>query len=262
MASAAEDVVMTLDFTLDRAAEVPIGVQLAWAIRTRIEDGRLTAGRRLPGLREVAEVLGVNSNTVRAVYSRLELEGLVDSRQGSGTFVAAAPPRGVSASAIATSAAQEALEVGVDPREVAAALYVTATRTDASGASEASRMPRAETAGATKTAASNEASRKRLLRSQIAALQQTVGELEAEHPTLVAPPAEHGAQAAHDGPRLPSAEELEQVRLGLLRRLAALQAQIDALIGPSMAQKKPAGKVALSKRPARRSSSQPAPAGA
>ena len=41
------------------------------------------------GLRELAEASGVNVNTVRAVYQRLEQEGLIDSQQGSGTFVAA-----------------------------------------------------------------------------------------------------------------------------------------------------------------------------
>ncbi|HEY1689815.1 MAG TPA: winged helix-turn-helix domain-containing protein [Solirubrobacteraceae bacterium] len=214
MSSASAGVADVLDFTLDRAAEVPLGVQLAWAIRTRVEDGRLTPGMRLPGLRDVAEALGVNANTVRAVYSRLELEGLVESRQGSGTFVAAAPPRSASASAIATSAAQEALQIGVDPREVAAALYVSATSTESASSLVASSL---------------EASRRRLLRTQIAALEQAIGELESEHPTLLAPTTAPGAKTRRAAPKLPSADELEQVRLGLLRRLATLQAQIDAL---------------------------------
>lgn len=85
------------DLVLDRDAEVPIGVQLAWALRTRIRDGRFTPGQRLPALRDLAEALGINANTVRAVYQRLENEGIIDSQQGSGTFVAdlPAPPSAV-----------------------------------------------------------------------------------------------------------------------------------------------------------------------
>ena len=78
---------------IDRDAEVPIGVQLAWALRSRIDDGRLAPGQRLPGLRDLAEASGVNVNTVRTVYQRLEQEGLIDSQQGSGTFVRATPRR-------------------------------------------------------------------------------------------------------------------------------------------------------------------------
>ncbi|HEX4564271.1 MAG TPA: winged helix-turn-helix domain-containing protein, partial [Solirubrobacteraceae bacterium] len=79
-----------LRLAIDRDAEVAIGVQLAWALRARIEDGSARAGERLPGLREVADATGLNINTVRAVYQRLDGEGLIDSRQGSGTFVSAA----------------------------------------------------------------------------------------------------------------------------------------------------------------------------
>ena len=54
-----------------------------------MQDGTLDPGDRLPSVREFADVAGVNVNTARAVYSRLESEGLVSSEQGRGTFVAA-----------------------------------------------------------------------------------------------------------------------------------------------------------------------------
>src|ERR1700730_3337478 len=76
------------EIAIDRDAEVPIGVQLAWALRARIRDGSFGPGQRLPGLRELAEATGVNANTVRAVYQGLDREGLIDTLQGSGTFVA------------------------------------------------------------------------------------------------------------------------------------------------------------------------------
>jgi len=110
--------------SVDRKADVPIGVQLAWALRTRIGPGGFAPGQRLPGMRDLAEAIGVNLNTVRAVYQRLEQEGLIESQQGSGTFVAPSDRQGPAASSIAATAARTARATGVDPREVAAALYV------------------------------------------------------------------------------------------------------------------------------------------
>ena len=72
-----------------------MGTQLAWRLRELVGAGALSSGDRLPSVRELAAAAGVNVNTVRAVYGRLEHEGLVRSEQGRGTFVSGAP--GVSA---------------------------------------------------------------------------------------------------------------------------------------------------------------------
>lgn len=201
-----------LDFAVDRNAEVPIGVQLVWALRARIRDGRLEPGQRLPGLRELAEALEINANTVRAVYQRLEHEGIIESQRGSGTFVATDPPTQHSAAGtIAANAAREAHETGVDPREVAAALYV-------------------EVEPAARAAAPDEhAERRRRLRTQIAALEQALAELEVAHPGVLAP---SGATRGRRGPRLLGVAELEQVQTHLVRRLAALQVAVDAAEEP------------------------------
>jgi len=205
-----------LDFTLDRGADVPLGVQLSWAMRTRIGDGRFVPGARLPGLRELADAVGVNVNTVRSVYGRLEQDGLVESRQGSGTFVSEPEPGWARAITLATDAARQARRTGVDPREVAAALYVSSSLESRDA----------------------EAQRRSRLRAQIAALEQAAAELETLHPSLpgMLPHEPESAEASGDGrrpatrdARLPSAEELEQVRLSLLRRLTSLQTAIDAL---------------------------------
>ncbi|MGB2710195.1 MAG: GntR family transcriptional regulator, partial [Conexibacter sp.] len=116
----------TLDITLDRDAEVPIGVQLTWALRTRILGGTLAPGHRLPGLQRLAGELGVNANTIRAVYQRLEHDGLVETRHGSGSYVAGAPRDRDALDQLAATAAHAARDAGVDPRDVAAALYVQA----------------------------------------------------------------------------------------------------------------------------------------
>jgi DNA-binding transcriptional regulator YhcF (GntR family) len=248
---------LRLDIKIDRGAEIPIGVQLAWALRSRIRDGHLQPGQRLPGLREVAEATGVNVNTVRAVYQRLEQAGLIDTQQGSGTFVAAIPPRPSAVASIAADAAREAHETGVDPREVAAALYVSPVRPG-------------------RASAADPAGRRRVLREQIAALERTLGELEAKHPG-VAPAREHAH--AGIGPTLLSVSELEEVRTLLVRRLALVQAAIDGLVSEARERKprepapkrakrareeqpkvaaEPASKPAARARP----STRPAPAGA
>ncbi|OOG60360.1 PLP-dependent aminotransferase family protein [Rhodanobacter sp. C03] len=65
-------------------------------LRAAVLDGRLVPGSKLPGERQSAVFFGVSRNTVARVYARLAIEGLVQPRQGSGTYVAAKqsrPPR-------------------------------------------------------------------------------------------------------------------------------------------------------------------------
>jgi DNA-binding transcriptional regulator YhcF (GntR family) len=193
------------DLAIDRNGEIPIGVQLAWALRARIGDGRLAPGRRLPGLRELAEMLGINANTARTVYQRLEQEGLIDSRQGTGTFVASDPQEPSAVGQIVADAALQARKTGVDPREVAAALYVAAE-------------PPLD-------AAAQASERRRELRTQIAALEQALSEIQASHPGLIPAPSK---PLRHAGPRLLSVEELERVRTALVRRLATAEPTLRA----------------------------------
>ncbi len=221
------------DMAIDRDAEVPIGVQLAWSLRTRIADGELRAGQRLPGLRELAEAVGVNLNTVRTVYQRLEHEGLLESQQGSGTFVA---PRSVAATAVGTiaaTAARAARETGVDPREVAAALYVA---------------PEPPAPSASDSADLSQIGQRQLLRRQIAAFESALGEIEAAHPGVA--PAPSQSSGAPAGPALLGTAELELVRTTLVRRLATVQAAIDAHGRPTDERQPPAGPRARSRKAA------------
>ena len=81
-----------MDLRVDRQSGLPLGHQLVERLRSQIESGALQPGDRLPSVRDAAVAAGVNVNTVRAAYGRLERDGLVSSQHGRGTFVA--PPAG------------------------------------------------------------------------------------------------------------------------------------------------------------------------
>jgi GntR family transcriptional regulator len=102
-------------FSTDPTAELPVGIQLSWRLRALIASGRLAAGERLPSFRRLAQWAGVNVNTVRTVYAGLEEAGLVVSRQGQGTFVAAGIEVAPELEEIAVDALRRARDAGLDP---------------------------------------------------------------------------------------------------------------------------------------------------
>jgi DNA-binding transcriptional MocR family regulator len=65
----------------------PLYSRLARAMQSAIEGGELVAGTRLPPERPLAEALGVSRTTVVLAYGKLREQGLLESRQGSGTWV-------------------------------------------------------------------------------------------------------------------------------------------------------------------------------
>jgi DNA-binding transcriptional regulator YhcF (GntR family) len=85
--------VAALGLQIDRDGDIPVGTQLAWQIQTLITEGRLQHGERLPSVRGLAEAVGVNVNTVRSVYDRLEGEGFIRTAHGRGSFVAENVPQ-------------------------------------------------------------------------------------------------------------------------------------------------------------------------
>ena len=99
-----------------REDELPVGVSLAWRLRALILSGRLPAGDRLPGVRDLAAATGVNVNTARSLYRRLEREGLVVSQHGMGTFVASDAAVSPALEQVAAEAAEAAREQGIEPR--------------------------------------------------------------------------------------------------------------------------------------------------
>ena len=73
---------------IEKGSSVPISRQIAQQIATLCASGSVAAGERMPSVRELARDLGVNQNTVLRVYERLVRDGLLEMRQGQGTFVA------------------------------------------------------------------------------------------------------------------------------------------------------------------------------
>jgi GntR family transcriptional regulator len=76
-----------IDFHLDRGGSVPAYAQLVQQVREALRLGLLQPGDRLPTVREVVTACTVNAATVLKAYRELELSGLVEARQGAGTFV-------------------------------------------------------------------------------------------------------------------------------------------------------------------------------
>lgn len=81
---------MAVPLAIDPRDPTPVYAQLDRAVRAAIAVGRLQAGDQLPTVRELAVELRVNANTVARVYSELERAGVIETRRGVGSFVAAA----------------------------------------------------------------------------------------------------------------------------------------------------------------------------
>ena len=73
--------------TIDETDRRPIYRQVADEIKGLIARGSLGEGMALPPVRQVADDLGVNLNTIAAAYRELQKEGLVKVRHGSGAIV-------------------------------------------------------------------------------------------------------------------------------------------------------------------------------
>ncbi len=75
-------------FLLDLHSGVPVYRQLIDQVRGGIALGSLGAGDQLPTVRQLAVDLAINPNTVMRAYRELELGGLLETHQGTGTFIA------------------------------------------------------------------------------------------------------------------------------------------------------------------------------
>ena len=76
-----------INFHVDRSSSVPAYAQLVRQVREGLRMGLLHPGDQLPTVRSVVTSCTVNPSTVLKAYRELELSGLVEARQGAGTFV-------------------------------------------------------------------------------------------------------------------------------------------------------------------------------
>jgi GntR family transcriptional regulator len=73
---------------IEKGSSVPISRQIASQFRAQCLAGTLKPGDKVPSVRELAVLLGVNPNTILRVYEKLTAEGYLERRHGSGTFIA------------------------------------------------------------------------------------------------------------------------------------------------------------------------------
>jgi GntR family transcriptional regulator len=75
------------EFRLDSQSGVPVYRQIIDQVLGGIAGGGLTAGYQLPTVRQVAVDLSINPNTVVRAYRELEIRGVLETQQGTGTFI-------------------------------------------------------------------------------------------------------------------------------------------------------------------------------
>jgi GntR family transcriptional regulator len=83
-----------LKVKIDRQEPTELFEQVAAEIRRAIAEGEAKPGERLPPARDLAAVLGVNTNTVLRSLRLLRDEGLLEFRRGRGVTVAGTPEKG------------------------------------------------------------------------------------------------------------------------------------------------------------------------
>jgi GntR family transcriptional regulator len=210
------------EFSLDRSSGIPLGTQLAWRLQTLIASGRLAEGERLPGVRELAELAGVNVNTVRSVYARLADEGAIVSEHGRGTFVADARAARVGldrvraalgTDPVAAAPGAAAAEAGDGAPEVSGGRSTPTREKRRRGGASADPAPADD-----RRTTSAEARRRASLKAEIALLERELAALEpvngVNEPVIGGRPT----------PQLLTAAELEAIRDELVERLRPLRA--------------------------------------
>jgi GntR family transcriptional regulator len=75
------------EFRLDAGSGVPVYRQIIDQVLGGMAAGTLSAGNQLPTVRQVAVDLSINPNTVVRAYRELEIRGVLETQQGTGTFI-------------------------------------------------------------------------------------------------------------------------------------------------------------------------------
>jgi GntR family transcriptional regulator len=110
--------------SLDAANGAPIYRQIIQQVEYAVLSGRAREGDRLPTIRSLAVDLKINPNTIARAYSELEIRGIVETRAGCGTYIAAPdhPPeddgRARKIAEVFSRFTQEMADLGVSKQEL------------------------------------------------------------------------------------------------------------------------------------------------
>lgn len=77
-----------IEFKLDPRSGVPFYRQIIDQIRYGISAGNLKVGEQLPTVRALSVDLQINPNTISKAYKELEIQNILETQQGTGTFIA------------------------------------------------------------------------------------------------------------------------------------------------------------------------------
>jgi len=77
-----------MQFRIDNASDRPVYLQIIDQVKRDIAIGRLLREERLPTVRQLAQQLAINPNTIAKAYRQLEQEGIIVTKAGAGAFVA------------------------------------------------------------------------------------------------------------------------------------------------------------------------------
>ncbi len=77
-----------MQFRIDNASDRAVYLQIIDQVKRDIALGRLAKEERLPTVRQLAQQLAINPNTIAKAYRQLEQEGIIVTRSGAGAFVA------------------------------------------------------------------------------------------------------------------------------------------------------------------------------
>ena len=124
-----------MDIYLDNTLSTPVYHQIADQVRNLIATGQLRPGDRLPTVRQLAQSLNLNPNTVVRAYLKLEQDRIVVSRRGGGTIVLSKPDdprllilRERHLSSMVSNGILEALSLGYTPEELEANFHIHLAR--------------------------------------------------------------------------------------------------------------------------------------
>ena|SRR5215472_244326 len=120
-----------IEFRLDAASGVPVYRQIIDQVTGGLASGALEPGDQLPTVRQVAVDLAINPNTVMRAYRELEIRGVLETQQGTGTFISRQRPKRAEAehqrqlSQLAADCIARAGAAGFTAEELLEELYAT-----------------------------------------------------------------------------------------------------------------------------------------